>query len=191
MTQRSEPVVIRPAVPADSMEIARLVLLAIEDLAELYTGTTEEQSILHVLSDYAQMEVCRFSYRNVLLAELDGQVAGGVLSYPADQLDALDAPLYAHLQKTQPAAKVPVECEGRELYLDSLAVYPHYRGHGLGGHLVRSVLERAQDLDYPRVSLLVDREKPRVRAMYERLGFVPQRTYSLQGHPYDRMVHVL
>lgn len=51
----------------------------------------------------------------------------------------------------------------------SIAVLPAERGRGLGGRLLRALLDRARGR-WPAVSLSVDRANPAVR-LYARLGF--------------------
>lgn len=53
----------------------------------------------------------------------------------------------------------------------SVAVFPEYRGQGLGTQMIVQVLEAAQ-AKYAAVSLSVSRDNPALR-LYERLGFEP------------------
>ncbi len=51
----------------------------------------------------------------------------------------------------------------------AIAVWPHWRGRGVGTGLLRALLETA-DERYAAVSLSVSRENP-ARRLYERFGF--------------------
>lgn len=179
---------IRTADRQDSEHVARLVALAIDDLTELYTGAADSAEALRRLRAFAELDECRFSYSNVLLAETDGTVCGGALYYPADRLDVLDAPILTFLRQFGPVESLPAECEGREIYLDSIAVYPAFQGMGVGGQLLEAVCSRTGQMGYPQTSLLVDVDKPRVRELYARHGFRPDGKRTVYGHTYTRMV---
>lgn len=179
---------IRPAQKSDSRDIARLILLAIEELQQLYTGTGSIQKAEDILAHYTEQEVCRFSYHNVLLAEMDGEAAGAALLYPTDHMERLDAPIYAQLRSRGITASLPMEGESGEVYLDSLAVYPAYQGKGVGGKLLQAAKQQTAELGYAQLTLLVDQNKPRVKAIYERAGFVQDKVMFLDGHAYDRMI---
>jgi ribosomal protein S18 acetylase RimI-like enzyme len=51
----------------------------------------------------------------------------------------------------------------------SIAILPEYRGSGLGTHMIREVIRKAQQ-DHPGISLSVVESSP-ARRLYERLGF--------------------
>jgi ribosomal protein S18 acetylase RimI-like enzyme len=55
--------------------------------------------------------------------------------------------------------------------LAGIQILPAHQGHGLGTHLIEQFLVETRDDGLPaRVS--VERDNPRARALYERLGFV-------------------
>ncbi|MDO4796813.1 MAG: GNAT family N-acetyltransferase [Coriobacteriales bacterium] len=52
----------------------------------------------------------------------------------------------------------------------SISLYAPYRGHGVGGAMMRRMLDELQRAGYARASLSVQKENPALR-LYERLGF--------------------
>jgi ribosomal protein S18 acetylase RimI-like enzyme len=52
-------------------------------------------------------------------------------------------------------------------------VRPEFRGHGVGGQLLTTLIERARTDGIDRISLSVERDNPAAR-LYLRHGFVPQ-----------------
>jgi len=52
----------------------------------------------------------------------------------------------------------------------SIAVVPSRRGHGIGGDLMRALLDRARREGYESISLSVAKDSPAV-GLYERYGF--------------------
>lgn len=83
-----------------------------------------------------------------LVAELAGQVVGAVWCRTADQ--------YGHVDNETPSL--------------SIALYPEFRGRGIGTALMRAMIARLTEAGYARVSLSVQREN-HARRLYESLGF--------------------
>lgn len=52
----------------------------------------------------------------------------------------------------------------------SVSLYAQYRGRGIGGAMMRQMLDELRRAGYSRASLSVQKENPAVR-LYERLGF--------------------
>ena len=52
----------------------------------------------------------------------------------------------------------------------SISLYAPYRGWGIGGAMMRQMLDELRSAGYPRASLSVQKDNPAVR-LYERLGF--------------------
>ena len=76
-----------------------------------------------------------------------------------------------------------LEFAGRFALLDEFYVTPARRGLGLGGHTLAYIQRAAAELDVAALRLEVDRANPRVRAFYQRAGFV--------AHGRDIMTHWL
>lgn len=52
----------------------------------------------------------------------------------------------------------------------AIAVVPEFRGRGIGTKLLKNLISAARDLNYPALSLSVDRKNPALK-LYERFGF--------------------
>ena len=83
-----------------------------------------------------------------LVAETDGRVIGACWVRTTDE--------YGHIDDATPSF--------------SIALYKQYRGHGIGGTLMRRMLDELRNANYARTSLSVQKENPALR-LYERLGF--------------------
>ena len=64
------------------------------------------------------------------------------------------------------------EAEAGEYYMDSLAVWPEWRGRGIGMKLMQAQIDRACKLGFKKASLLVDPENENAKRMYRKLGFM-------------------
>lgn len=61
-----------------------------------------------------------------------------------------------------------------------LAVAEGYRGRGIGQQMLEQLLEQMRAQQITTAALDVAATNPRARALYERMGFVPQQTLSAQ-----------
>ncbi len=89
------------------------------------------------------------------------------------------------------------ECLPGEFYLDSMAVLPEYRRmtfeyagstDRIGHLLMIDGIEEGRRKGSLRISLIVDKLKPRLFTYYSDLGFRPDGEILFFGHLYDRMV---
>ena len=83
-----------------------------------------------------------------LVAEVDGRVVGACWVRTTDE--------YGHINDETPSF--------------SISLYAQYRGQGIGGALMRQMLDELREAGYARASLSVQKENPALR-LYERLGF--------------------
>jgi GNAT superfamily N-acetyltransferase len=66
-----------------------------------------------------------------------------------------------------------LEHGGRSAWLDELYVLPEYRSRGIGGLLIKAVLQAAKAQGCAAVDLEVDHEHRRAEQLYQRFGFDP------------------
>lgn len=83
-----------------------------------------------------------------LVAEADGRVVGACWVRTTDE--------YGHIDDATPSF--------------SISLYEEYRGQGIGGAMMRQMLDELRRAGYARASLSVQKENPALR-LYERLGF--------------------
>ncbi|MFF8259405.1 GNAT family N-acetyltransferase [Streptomyces virginiae] len=148
--------VIRTAVPADYADLGEITARAY--LADGHLDFNEDDAYLNVLRDVAG----RAAQAEVLVAERDGQVLGGVT------FAAPGSPL-ADIAGTD-------EAEFR-----MLAVAHAARGQGAGEALVRACIERARAVEgVTGVVLSTQRSMAGAHRIYARLGFVrtPERDWA-------------
>lgn len=117
----------------------------------------------------ARRETGGFSYRNTVLAEIDGRVAAALIGYPLavepepvdyDELPAMFVPLQ-QLEDRAPGT----------WYVNVLAAYPDYRGRGLGGQLLAVAERLATATDCRGLSIIVSGANTGARRLYERSGY--------------------
>lgn len=130
-----------------------------------------------------------YSYKNTIVATIDGEVVGSLTGY--------DGGAYAEMKKkTSEFAKsirgvdmTPEEEEtsAGEFYLDSMAVSPKARGHSLGRKLINKMVDMASKRGFKRITLIAEKARPWLLEMYEGLGFVQENEMPAFGHTYIKM----
>ena len=68
-----------------------------------------------------------------------------------------------------------------ELLMDGIAVASEYRGKGYGSKLFAALIDYAKEHNYQTIRLDVIDTNPDARRLYERLGFVAERTNTFEG----------
>ncbi|WP_010291007.1 GNAT family N-acetyltransferase [Kurthia massiliensis] len=180
---------IRQAKPEDGVLAAPLIVDAIGEIADHLTGETDPTRILEALATLFARTDNRHSYLNTYVAEVDDNFAGIMVVYGGDQAPTLDGNLEKWLRAK--GATVPViEIEARpdEFYIDTICTDPAYRGHGVGTALLHYADEAAKQKGYSKVSLSVEQQKKRARALYERVGFVYSEPWMIIGEEFDHLV---
>lgn len=167
---------IRQADPAHAPAIARAVIMAIGPEIELSLAGSPDRLhlVAETFTELAARPDTQYSYLNTLVALTpDGEVAGVLVSYDGARLLNLRRAFFdtAHrlLGLTFDDTLEPETAPG-EIYLDSLAVFPRWRGHGLARRLIEAAEARHATAGKP-LGLLVEPGNNVARSLYTRLGF--------------------
>jgi ribosomal protein S18 acetylase RimI-like enzyme len=201
---------IRPARPADSTQVARLIYLTMGIEADWLFGQQKGHPTLQVLADLYRQKNNRLSHVHGHLAEQDGQPVGLLVSFPGRLLSRLDRltgwcllkimglSATLRLARIQSAYGDLKETEADEFYISNLAVFPDFEGQGIGSRLMAFAEGLARDSGLQKCSLIVAFGHDHACSLYKRLGYKVQRTF-LNSHPkvaegsggYHKMVKIL
>lgn len=183
----------RPAQREDALIAAELMHLAIHDIAEQLTGEEKTEKIREILADFFRSEENRLSYQNTLVADIEGEVAGIVLTYLGEDAGRLDEPILERLREKGKQLDISLDKEADEgdFYIDTVCVHSDFRGHGIGTELLKEAERLAMKKGYERVSLNVANDNPSAQKLYKSLGYIVEKTIQINGHPYDYMVKTL
>ncbi len=173
----SDEITIRAGQRDDAEFIATVVCMALD-------STPEEHPLYPVFRELAGRDKAQYSYRNALIAEVDGRRAGGIVGYDGARLHELREPIYALIQQ-QLGQDIVIEEEisAGEFYLDSVAVLPEYRNKGIGAALLTTLRDKAFSEGHKYVGLLVDTENNRAEALYRTIGFERVNATTFLGIP--------
>ena len=178
---------IRKATPNDAHEAVRLLRDAADEILLFHPGSDTSEGAYPVLEQFYRLERGRYSYKNFLVCEDAGRVVGVLLSYGSQNPQEFDEPIMAHLRARGLDTEVVTEARPGELYIDTCAVAPEYRGQKIGKSLFAAAHERAQEMGLGVLSLLVDCNKRRNHDIYQRWGFADGATIRFYGHEYQYM----
>ncbi len=183
----------RAAVKKDAKKAAELIHIAIDDIAEKLTGQTKKEDILETLAHYFREENNRLSYQNTIVADLLGEVAGCVITYPGEVASRLDEPILKRLRKKRRNEIIFLDKEADEgdFYIDTVCVADRFRRYGIGSMLLKEAEKTALQMGYSRISLNVAQDNPYAKKLYEQIGYKDEKAIKINEHPYDYMVKSL
>lgn len=168
---------LRPGRPEDAPEIARLIVMAMTDecCRHFYGPNHTADDFLRLITRLVAATGTQYSYENAICAVTsdDGSIAGVSVSYDGARLMELRRRFIEGAIREfgiDHSAMEP-ETQAGELYLDSLAVWPRYRGHGIATMLLKATAEKARQMGCGPLGLLVDEGNLRAERLYNKVGF--------------------
>lgn len=171
----------RRATKEDAATIARAVAMAV--------GYDTQHPLYSVFLTLAAMEQTQYSYCNAIIAEVDSEVVGAVVGYDGARLAELREPIFPLLERSLGhIPEIEDETEAGEFYVDSLGVWPEWRGRGIGGRLLAAMRDKAHAEGFARVGLIVDFDNPKAEMLYSSLGFKRVGEKRFLGHKMWHMV---
>lgn len=180
MDSLKEKVRVRNAAQEDISFVAECVLAAVG----MYDFGQRPEEFEKVLALCA-MDDTLYSYRNAIIATLDSLPIGCLICYPGGGYAAARERTFAQIPVS---ADSDMETGPGEYYLDSLAVIPSYRGQGIGKFLLRAGIAKGKELGFKKVTLIVDKTHPKVKAYYSSLGFEDGKGLRFFGDDYIKMI---
>ena len=161
----------RPATKADASALAVLVDIAGEGLPAHLWSTLKApgQSILEVGRERAAREEGGCSYRNAIVAEVGGEIAGCLVGYRLD--DPYDLGNLAEIPElVRPLVLLEARAPG-SWYVNVLATFPEFRRQGIGMELLAIAEQKAMESGAPALSVIVAGANERGARVYRRAGF--------------------
>ena len=122
-----------------------------------------------------------YSWTHTRLLQCEGKPIGGLISYDgATHEEGRRKTWVMPDGKLLNSGDTPETAEG-EYYLDSLAIVPEFRGHGLWKLLFDDAVAIAGSKGFHRVALIYDVNYPRLAQRYLSYGFQPEDTFLYFG----------
>jgi len=171
--------IFRPAVLSDCPLIARLYSIASDGVADYVWSNLAEpgEDILDVGRRRYEREGTAFSYTHCTIAVRNERVAGMLVAFPMHvdhNADPEDDPVlrpYAILE------------EDASYYICGVALFPEFRGQGIGSWFMNIAEDDARKSDFTKTSLLVFEQNAGARRLYDRLGYREVAREKVVPHP--------
>jgi ribosomal protein S18 acetylase RimI-like enzyme len=189
---------LRRATRRDALALAELTDYAGHGIpGYLWSRSAEEgQPSIEVGIERVLRERANFSYRNAVVAEVDGRVAAALLAYRLPEHSDVNLDELPDLLR--PLEELEQKVPGT-FYINILAAYPEYRGQGLGTTLLEAARALASEAGCNELSLEVFEQNEDAVRLYERHGYreiarlpaVPHQIYPFDGDVVlmTKMVH--
>ena len=161
----------RPASRADAAALAVLVDIAGEGMpAYLWSSLAAPgQSVLELGRERAGRDSGGFSWKNAVVAEVNGEVAAGLVGYRLD--DPYDLGVLAEIPPiVQPLVKLEAKAPG-SWYVNVLATFPEFRGLGVGTTLLEIAESNAGEAGAAALSVIVASWNEAAGRLYRRAGY--------------------
>ncbi|GFN32841.1 GNAT family N-acetyltransferase [Paenibacillus xylaniclasticus] len=184
---------LRKATNEDALPVAQLIYEAIHDIAFQLTGETTKEQAITALAELFRQPGNRFSAKQVVVAEEGGLIAGMILCYHGSEADKLDAPIVAQLRKRKGNSDLVIdkEADEDEYYIDSIAVFPQFRGRGIAKALLQAAEEAAAACGWRKIALNVEYGNDRAARLYRAFGYTPDKTITINGSSFYHMVKLI
>lgn len=158
------------------------------ELAAEFAAGRPVSEVVDLFSSLAAREDSQYSYRNALKAVADnGAPMGFIVAYDGAHLHQLRRAFFEETRRRlgyDMEGRMADETDAGEFYLDSLAVFPEYRGQGVASALIEAMAGRA----FKPLGLLCDKTNARARRLYESLGFRCVGNRPFAGEVMDHMI---
>jgi len=164
---RDQEIGLRSATRADSRAIAELFRISSGGVADYIWQLLKPEypglDLLDIGEQRYAREGVNFSCENCVIAEHDGSVLGMLHAFEISE---------ASEAETDPVLRPYAELEAPgSLYISGVALFPEYRGLGIGSRLMDAALQTAQERDLPKLSLIAFEQNEGSWRLYLRLGY--------------------
>lgn len=181
-----------PASREDAPAIAEIVMMAVgEEISRGFAGEKNTlDDVRRLFTRLAESEHAQYSFRNTLKAvDADGNAMGYLVAYDGGELHSLREAFIEGAREIlgfDLEDKLPDETIPGEFYLDSLGVYPQYRGRGVAQALIAAAEKEAARRNLVP-GLLCDKTNANARRLYDMLGFVQVGETPFAGELMDHL----
>ncbi|MCK4309110.1 MAG: GNAT family N-acetyltransferase [Candidatus Atribacteria bacterium] len=188
----------------DAQDFSHLILLS----APTFFPQLFASNAVEVIRNLFQQPGNLFSFEHSYFIEVNSKRAGMVLGYNWKQkrreelytglllVKYLKWSLFSRIFYLLKAQNIVGKVAENEYYLSNIAVYPEYRGLGLGTKLLLEIERESRKTGSNKIVLDVDTSNERALKLYERLGYIIEKRapcFKINKETFDffRMYRIL
>lgn len=167
----------RPAKKEECRIIAELYSISSNGVANyIWTKLAKPgEDILDVGERRYEREDTFFSYKNCTVVEVDGVISGMMVAFPIVADDEVDEdPVLAPYSRLE---------EDNSYYICGVALYPEYRGKGIGHQFMALAKKQAMLEGIHKLSLIVFEDNENALGIYQELGYKEIKRERIVQHP--------
>lgn len=173
-------IVIRKGRAEDAQDLSHLFLLS----APIFWPSLFGANVADVMKNLFQQPKNLFSFEHSCFIEVNGRIAGMALGYDWEQkrreklytglllVKYLKWSLFARFFDWLKVQNMLRKVGENRYYLQNIAVYPEFRGLGLGRKLLFEIEREAKKTDSNKIVLDVETSNKRAFKLYERIGYI-------------------
>jgi ribosomal protein S18 acetylase RimI-like enzyme len=179
-------VTFRQAHKDDARSIAELIAVSSDGVALIEWNEEAEKhagaSALDIGTQMYTEEHGDYSYRNAVIAETEGQVIGMLLSFPMEEHQG-EPPIAPPFDGSDVFAPYKYLEEPNSWYICGVALFPEYRGQGIGSKLLDIAREQAREHSFSKLSLVAFEQNVGSVRLYKRHGYYIADRAPIVAHP--------
>jgi ribosomal protein S18 acetylase RimI-like enzyme len=169
---------IRPATIEDCDSIAALYSISSDGVADyIWTQLANDgEDIIEVGRKRYQRTDTAFSYENCVVVEQAGKIIGMLVAFPmhVEAIEQEDDPVLIPYSRLE---------EDNSYYICGMAVFPQFRGHGIGTQLLSLAEQHAAQKGFKKLSLIVFEQNAGAKRLYDRAGYQEVAREPVYPHP--------
>lgn len=183
-------IIMRKALPGDAEDFISLIILSAPLFFKKLYGNRFKSILQYLFSHQCNL----FSFQHVYFAESGGKNAGMILEYDwrsKKQEDLRTGLLMLKYMELNFIKRLPLFLKARDVigrvnreehYISNVAVYPEYRGMGIGTDLIAEVEMKARINGAKKIALDVEAENLKAVNLYKKLGYTIAKKSSIRLH---------
>ena len=180
--------VIRPALQSEAFKIAELMNLAMLKITYQFIGEDDLQKANAFLAHFIAKEKNQYSYQNIFVVEENNVILGQISMYDGGKLKELRQPIWDKIKDDCGEDYwAEDETQAGEIYIDTFAVSSNAQGKGIGKQLLQYAIHEVVVKQKKVLGLLVDKENPDAKRLYERIGFKVVNDIHIFGKEMEHM----
>ncbi len=184
-TDKKDLITVEPATAEDAEFVATVMAEAV-GMSVMEDGSTPDEHLTNICRRTDTL----YSWQNAVIAKVGDEPAGALISYDGHGYHEVKLRTFGLVPKEMlefDIDKMDDETGDGEYYLDSLAVLPQHRGHGIASLLLKYGVGKAREKHLLPI-LACDPDNANALRLYMKTGFRQEGTMFIFGHEYMRMV---